>query len=310
LFTLAHLSDPHLAGWPLPGLRAILNKRAFGLLSWQLRRRRIHLTGVLNALIDDLREAGPDHTVITGDIVNISLPAEFERATRWLGAIGTSEALTVIPGNHDAYIDLPWDSTIGRWRKYMHDESSTGAATGQTFGGPNDFPFVRRRGHIAIVGTSSACSMPIGSAGGRLGEAQIDQLRQCLAELGRENLFRVVLIHHPPFEDHKHRRKELEDVVKLRAAIAISGAELVLHGHTHRSSLNRIAVPTGAVPVIGVASASARAWGDKDPARYHLYRIQPADNGWQVDVEVRSVTDTLDRFKRSGGFRLGVPLAA
>lgn len=309
MFTLAHLSDPHLAGWPLPGPRAIANKRAFGLLSWQLRRRRIHLSGVLAALSEDLRKATPDHTVITGDIVNISLPEEFARATQWLGAFGTSEALTVIPGNHDAYIDLPWDETIGNWRCYMRDEPTAGA-TGTPFEGQDDFPFVRRRGRIALIGTSSACAMPIRSAGGRLGAPQIERLRRLLDELGKENLFRIVLIHHPPFEDRHHRRKELEDITELRAAIAASGAELMLHGHTHRSSLNRIAVPEGTAPVIGVASASARAWGNKDPARYHLYRIEPAGDGWRVEVEVRTVAVTLDRFERTGGFRLDVPLAA
>jgi 3',5'-cyclic AMP phosphodiesterase CpdA len=310
LFTLAHLSDPHLAGWALPGPGAIANKRAFGLLSWQFRRRWIHLPAVLEALIDDLRDAAPDHTVITGDVVNISLPHEFERATQWLSAFGPAEALTVIPGNHDAYIELPWESTIGRWRPYMQDEGTPETAGTTRFEGPDDFPFVRRRGRIAIVGTSSACAMPIGSAGGRLGGPQIDRLRQKLDELGREKLFRVVLIHHPPFVDRSHPRKELEDVAELRAAIAASGAELVLHGHTHRSSLNRIAVPDGTAPVIGVASASARAWGKKDPARYHLYRIEQSGSGWSVEVEVRSVAVGLDRFERTGGFRLEVPLAA
>ena len=310
MFTLAHLSDPHLAGWALPGPSAIANKRAFGLLSWQFRRRRIHLPAVLEALIDDLRRSAPDHTVITGDVVNISLPDEFERATKWLSAFGSPEKLTVIPGNHDAYIELPWDTTIGRWRPYMRDEVGADASGTTRFDGPNDFPFVRRRDRIAIVGTSSACAMPIGSAGGRLGAPQIERLRHRLDELGREKLFRVVLIHHPPFEDRHHRRKELEDVTELRAAIAASGAEMILHGHTHRSSLNRISVPAGTAPVIGVASASARAWGKKDPARYHLYRIKPTDSGWNVEVEVRSVVVTLDRFERTGGFRLDVPLAA
>jgi hypothetical protein len=192
----------------------------------------------------------------------------------------------------------------------MRDERDSIASGTTPFEGPNDFPFVRRRDRIAIVGTSSACAMPIGSAGGRLGVAQIERLRHRLEELGREKLFRIVLIHHPPFEDRHNRRKELEDVTELRAAIAASGAELILHGHTHRSSLNRIAVPEGMAPVIGVASASARAWGKKDPARYHLYRIEQAGSAWNVEVEVRSVVVALDRFERTGGFRLEVPLAA
>ena len=95
MLTLAHFSDPHLAGWPAPAFYRLASKRLFGMLSWGVRRRRVHLTPILDALIADLAHAGPDHTVITGDIVNISLPVEFERATRWLERIGSPDRLTV-----------------------------------------------------------------------------------------------------------------------------------------------------------------------------------------------------------------------
>ncbi len=90
--------------------------------------------------------------------------------------------------------------------------------------------------------------------------------------------------------------------------VAQSGVELVLHGHTHISSLNRIAVPDGTAPVIGVASASARAWKTKDAARFHLYEIERRDGGWQVHVEVRTLTDARDDFERTSAFRLAVPM--
>ena len=35
------------------------------------------------------------------------------------------------------------------------------------------------------------------------------------------------------------------------------GCEAILHGHNHRSEIARIAGPSGAVPVLGVTSASA-----------------------------------------------------
>ena len=67
---------------------AMLNKRVFGYLSWRFRRARVDRAEVLDALVDDLMQAGPDHVVVTGDIVNISLPTEFARTAHWLADTG------------------------------------------------------------------------------------------------------------------------------------------------------------------------------------------------------------------------------
>ncbi len=302
MFRLAHISDPHLAGWARPGPGRLLNKRFFGYLSWRLRREAVHLVPILDATIAALKAAEPDHIVITGDIVNIALPDEFAGATRWLEGIGSPHDVTVIPGNHDAYIPVPWSDTIGQWAAYMGDAS-------RVCDGPDAFPFVRMRDGVALVGVSSACPMPVTSAGGRLGTAQLERLRKQLVELGQQGLFRVLLIHHPPFADPRHRRKELIDAAELQTVLAEAGVELVLHGHTHISSLNRISTPDGSAPVIGVASASARAWKRKDAARFHLYEIRHGDGGWQLQVEVRMWTPSHKDFERIGRFRLAVPMA-
>ena len=63
---------------------------------------------------------------------------------------------------------------------------------------PTAFPFVRRFGDVALIALSSAIpTMPF-MAAGRLGSAQRALLSVALEELGRQGLFRVVLIHHPP----------------------------------------------------------------------------------------------------------------
>ena len=302
MFRLAHISDPHLAGWNRPAAASLLNKRFAGYLSWRLRRVGVHLTPILDQTIAALKAESPDHIVVTGDIVNIALPDEFARATRWIETIGSPYDVTVIPGNHDAYIQLPWSDTIGQWARYMGED-------GTVCDRPDSFPFVRIRDGVALIGLSSACAMPLTSAGGRLGAAQLDRLRTRLAELGKQGNFRVILIHHPPFGDPRHRRKELVDAADLQAVVAQSGVELVLHGHTHISSLNRIAVPNGSARVIGVASASARAWKSKDAARFHLYEIQRCDGAWQVHVAVHTLNAARDGFERTSSFRLSVPMA-
>ena len=281
---------------PCPGVGALLGKRALGYLSWTLRRRPVHEGTVLPALVEDLRRARPDHIVITGDITNISLPDEFARGADWLRRLADARDLTVIPGNHDAYVDVPWDRSLGRWSAYM---SGAAAApfTGETpVAAPADFPFVRLRGPLALVGVSTAAPMPAWSAAGRIGAAQLDRLAEQLEGLGRLRLFRVA-----------KPRKQLEDAAAFRAVIARCGAELVLFGHTHVSALGRLATPSGTVPAIGVPSASARPHRHKDHSRYHLYRIAADGAGWRLDVEVRGVASALDRFDEEANFELAVP---
>jgi 3',5'-cyclic AMP phosphodiesterase CpdA len=172
----------------------------------------------------------------------------------------------------------------------------------------DDFPFVRIRGPLALVGVSTACPMPPFSAAGRIGERQLGALKERLLELGRDGLFRVVLIHHPPFDGPDQRRKGLHDSAGFRAVIAEAGAELVLHGHTHRSGLAKLPTPDGFAPVIGVPSASAKYEHDgRGHGQYHLYRIERAGNGWRIEVEVRGVVPTLDGFVREGQFSLAIP---
>src|SRR5579863_1659945 len=103
-FTLAHLSDPHLPPLPVPRLPELAGKRLLGYLNWTRNRHRFHRRDVVDMLVSDLQAQVPDHVAITGDLVNLSLEAEFAAARAWLENIGTPERVTVIPGNHDAYV--------------------------------------------------------------------------------------------------------------------------------------------------------------------------------------------------------------
>lgn len=306
-FILAHLSDPHLGPLPPAGWRALMGKRLSGYLSWTRNRVKIHLPEVLGHLTEDLKRQSCDHIAITGDLVNISLPGEFAAAAAWLRGIAGPERLTVIPGNHDAYVNVPWHEAAGLWAEYM-----TGARIPD---GPDippasdgDFPFTRRFGQVALIGTSTAVPMPLFVAAGRLGQGQRDRLAAQLKKLGDAGCFRIVLIHHPPFGGGAYKRKSLLDAKAFQAVIAESGAELVLHGHTHVSGLGRIATPNGPVPVIGVPSASAVAAGHKDPSRYHLYRIERRADSWSLEVEIRGLNAQGNGFERQGSMALAIPL--
>ncbi len=84
MFTLAHLSDPHLAPLPEPRWSELIGKRVTGYINWQRRRRFIHDRAVLDKIVADLKAQTPDHIAVTGDLANIALPEEFARGRDWL----------------------------------------------------------------------------------------------------------------------------------------------------------------------------------------------------------------------------------
>jgi 3',5'-cyclic AMP phosphodiesterase CpdA len=302
MFTLAHLSDLHLPLPAAPRWRALAGKRILGYLSYRLKRKMVHDQAVLAALVDDLCQHEPDHIAITGDLTNIGLPEEFTSTARWLEALRSSDALTVIPGNHDAYVAAPWQQSLERWSAFMSEpEAPIRNASG--------FPFVRRRGQVALIGVSTACPSSLIEATGRIGAEQLARLCRHLEQLGAQSLFRVVLIHHPPIAGMVSHRKRLTDQAAFRAVIEQAGAELILHGHHHRFTLDELATPAGKAPVIGVPSGSARRSPGHEHASYHLCRLSADPACWRLDVEVRGLAETTDRFITEHRFDLTIPNA-
>src|SRR5437588_5439046 len=104
MFVLAHLSDPHLGPLPKPRLSELAGKRASGFLEWQRKRRLIHRGDVLARIVSDMKAQVPDHVAVTGDLVNISLAGEYAPARAWLESLGRAQHLSLVPGNHDAYV--------------------------------------------------------------------------------------------------------------------------------------------------------------------------------------------------------------
>ena len=95
MFTLAHLSDWHLAS--RPALSELIGKRGLGYINWHRSRKKIHRPDVLDATIRDLKASAPDHIAVTGDLVNLSLPDEYNRARGWLQTLGSPRDVTLGP---------------------------------------------------------------------------------------------------------------------------------------------------------------------------------------------------------------------
>ena len=282
-FTLAHLSDPHLAPLPAARLRDLAGKRAFGYLNWTRNRHKFHRRDVLDALVSDMQAQAPDHIAITGDLVNLALEAEFAPSRAWLESVGAPDRVTVIPGNHDAYVRATRHHFAEAWGHYFDgDDGRDGGVT---------FPSLRRRGPLALISVSSAVPTPPLMATGRLGRTQLDALERVLARLSAEQAFRVLLIHHPLHSDS--RVKRLTDSSKLLALLKQHGVELILHGHDHVHSTIWIDGPKSAIPAIGVPSASAVAHGRYPGAAYNLFSIERDGDAWRCEQTVRGLDDKL-----------------
>jgi len=273
-FRIAHLSDPHLPPAPFPGGRELRLKRFLGWVNWNRSRRRIADADMLGRLVADLRAQNPDHVAMTGDAVNFGLRSEFARAGEWMKTLGADVSFT--PGNHDAYVAdalAPLRRTFWPWTEGYR------------------FPYLKRRGEIALIGLNSGVPTLPFLATGKLGTAQLGALRTMLKDT--DGLARVVMIHHPPMRGGKAPLlRGLDDARAFEEVIAEAGAELVLHGHTHRAMAH--ALPSratrnaqGVVPVLGAPSASARTPDAAHRACYYVIDLERDDDAWRVEWRAR-----------------------
>jgi 3',5'-cyclic AMP phosphodiesterase CpdA len=286
MFRLAHLSDPHLGPLPPVRLRDLMGKRLTGYANWRLGRGDAQDMAVLGALIADIEAQQPDHIAVTGDFANIGLPSEFVTTRRFLEGLGPPERVSAIPGNHDVYVSgsaAALTPAIGPWM------TSDGE-------GKPSFPFLKRRGRVALIGLSTGVPTPVFVAAGRLGAAQIERLDALLARLDDEGAIRIVLIHHPPHKSGATRLRELTDGASLRRTLARHGCEAVLHGHNHRASLAAVPGPDHPIPVIGAPSASSRPSRSHSPGWWHIEIDEKAERASAVRARLRGYVAAKARF--------------
>ncbi len=279
IFRIAHLSDPHL---PPPagafGWRDLASKRLLSRIAWR-RKHKEHQPDVLAALVADIKAYAPDHIAITGDLTNFASTVEVEAARQWLSGLGASDRITLSPGNHDALVGATGPERFAAWSDWLGDGDDVA------------FPRLRIRDGVAIINLCSAIPTAPHLATGRLGQAQVTRLDALLANPAYRDLFRVILIHHPPTPGAVSRRKSLDDREALGAILARQGVDLVLHGHAHEGLLATMPGPDGAaIPVLGVPSASALGRGKHPAARWHAIEIlRDGADGVSVRVIARGL---------------------
>jgi len=284
MFRLAHISDVHLGPLPDVTYRDLASKRVIGYVNWQRNRRRHMHDSVLETLVADLKAMAPDHLAVTGDLVNLALDGEIEMARLWLETLGAPADVSVVPGNHDAYVPGAFDKACRAWAPWMTGDGANVPVD------RNAFPYLRVRGGVALIGVSTARATAPFMANGFFEEGQAARLGRMLEEAGRLGLFRVVMIHHPPLRGAVPQHKRLFGISRFHRTVGRSGAELVLHGHSHVPSLGWMGARGRRIPVVGVAAAGQAPDGRHAAAQYNLFEIEGFGEGWRIGLTRRGFT--------------------
>ncbi|MEZ4451498.1 MAG: metallophosphoesterase [Nannocystaceae bacterium] len=260
-----HCSDIHLLDLEGVSPLRFLNKRLTGAVNLAMNRRRHYAGHLFDHIVEHARAEGADRLVITGDVTNLALEAEFALVRKKLEEAGLP--VTVIPGNHDAY-------TRGSVRTRRFEEYLGGFMEGERQGS-HDYPFVQRFGDVALIGLSTAiATLPL-YATGRLGDEQLRRLDAILEALGREKVARIVLIHHPVMPGVAKARHDLLDLDAFMKVIARRGAELILHGHEHLHIEGMLPGPEGAAVVHGIGSGTSLSQRPGRHGAFSLYTVAP-----------------------------------
>ncbi len=277
MFRLAHISDVHLGPLPPFNKWQLLSKRLTGYVNWNLNRKGSMVGEPLKLLIAHLQKSRPDHIALTGDLVNLALHEEIVQMSEWLAALAPAENLSVIPGNHDAYVSNSISKIMEAWQPYMAGDQSNPR---------QPFPYSRVRADVCLIGLNSGIATAPFMATGFFDEKQADETGLLLAKAKELKQFRIIMIHHPPFPNATSWSKRLIGADRFNKMIATHGAELILHGHTHIDSFEWIEGNGAQVPVVGVPSASkapsqfTNQNHAKPPARYNLFEISGERDQW------------------------------
>jgi 3',5'-cyclic AMP phosphodiesterase CpdA len=305
---LAHCSDLHLLSHDGARWLELANKRWIGRMNLISNRSRHYHVAAFDDMVTDLNTQQIDHVLCTGDVTNLALRREFEFARgKFDGLAHGKTNITVIPGNHDAYVAEgvglfaemfePFARTDPGWEWQPNDRRAD--AESDLVEGVPRWPIVRLRGDLALIGLSTSRQTPWFTAYGRVGDGQLERLARVLEDPRLAGKFRLVAIHHPPAGVRARSKiRGLRDHEAFAQVIGEVGAELIVHGHEHRDMTEEIQGPNGAVPVRGVQSGTYFHDKPEKTARYRIFEIE---NGTLVRTHSRIWDRDARRFVADPG---------
>ncbi|HEX5060098.1 MAG TPA: metallophosphoesterase [Kofleriaceae bacterium] len=287
---LAHCSDLHLLSHDGARWLDLANKRWIGAMNLLSNRSRHYHVDAFDHMVDDMNAQGIEHVLCTGDVTNLALEQEFKFARGKFDRLaGGPDHVTVIPGNHDAYVAegiAHFATVFDEYHRADTDWQWTDAD--RDVDDPDDdlrWPIVRVRGELALIGVSTSRATPWFTAYGRIGAGQLARLRKALSDPRLANRARLVAIHHPPAGKRAANKiRGLRDHTSFAQVIAEVGADLIVHGHEHQDLTDQLLGPAGPIPVRGIASGT---YHHNKPDRISRYRVFEIAGGKFVSDYVR-----------------------
>ncbi len=296
---LAHCSDLHLLSHDGARWLDLANKRWIGAMNLLSSRSRHYHVAAFDHMVEDMNAQGIEHVLCTGDVTNLALEQEFKFARAKFDLLTNGpEHVTVIPGNHDAYIAEGIAHFATVFDEYHRtDPGWEWTDADRDVDDADDdlrWPIVRMRGEIAIIGVTTSRQTPWFTAYGRIGPGQLARLGKALGDARLVGRIRVVAIHHPPAGKRAQSKvRGLRDWAEFGQIMATVGADLVVHGHEHQDLLEMLPGPQGEIPVRGIASGT---YEHNRPDRTARYRIFEIVNGKIASDSVRVWSRTEGRF--------------
>jgi 3',5'-cyclic AMP phosphodiesterase CpdA len=276
MLRLAHVSDVHLfcpeARWVPEDL---LSRRVAGWINMTLMRRGRKFRNaaeVLKILVDDIYTRRPDCLIFSGDATSLGFEEEFALTARLLRVTAPDALPTLaVPGNHDYY--TRFSAQQGLFERYFATCLEGERVEGATY------PFARKVGPVYLIGVNSCTGNSwFWDATGRVGNPQLDRLRELLARPHIAACPRILVTHFPVGlasgkpEKPWHKLRDLRPVLEVAQE---AGVSLWLHGHRHHA-YHLPATPSAPIPSICSGSGTQRRlW------TYNEYRLD--GETWHVE---------------------------
>ncbi len=227
---IAHLSDLHLLEDEHPRRGGVARVR-LGYVSLlrpldaAARRRRAA------AALAMARGARADHVVVTGDLTEDGVDAQFEVLAEVLSASGIApERITLVPGNHDLYHDGD------AWSRALDGPLAAYAGTSR----PGAVTELR---DAAVVAVSTAMHQPFTTSAGVIDAWLLLRIASLAADPALATRALVFAQHHPPLPTRVPLMQwidGLRDHEPLRWVLECTPHAHVVHGHTHRARDRRL----------------------------------------------------------------------
>ncbi|MDO9640217.1 MAG: metallophosphoesterase [Pseudotabrizicola sp.] len=230
--------------------------------------------GLVAPLIALARRLRPDAVVISGDLTQRALPAQWAAAQRLIAAL--PGPVLCIPGNHDVPLYNPLERLLRPWRGY------------RAVAGPDLEPVVET-GDLLVVGVNT--TDPYVWQRGTLRPASLRHVAQVFAR-ARPGQLRVVALHHPLTTPAATGKTPMKGADAGAESLARAGADVILSGHLHLWAAAPFALRKGARSMLCVQAGttlSSRLRGEDNDLN-----LIDFDQGLVTVTRWRTVGDTLD----------------